>query len=354
MKALTLVGFVIFLLGGMESLIKVGVSLISVLLTVFLAEGAIRLISMRKNIYSIEMVKYAQQLKMPDPSGANSHVHRPKSSARLMGSEISINSLGHRGPEPSLLRADKRLYVLGSSVTMGWGVKYSAVFSSVVQSRLNSQNPFGELSFEILNAGIGNYNSKAQYHLFNKQYPSLSPDMVILHYFINDAETISAKTSNPIYKYSFLAGYLADWSRSISFLLFQPTDLAGYYASLYSSKSAEWLETQNYIRKIKDTLSQDGRPFVAMIVPDFHRLEADSPYAPIYATVEKSFQNLNVPTVNLFPIFQEKYGTRESELWIQADDPHPNEKGHLVMANELYRYLVENNPLGLQSQDRPL
>lgn len=60
------------------------------------------------------MAKYATELKMRDPRGEVSHVHRPSASAKLMGVEVSLNSQGNRGPELATPRDTlrKRLLVL--------------------------------------------------------------------------------------------------------------------------------------------------------------------------------------------------------------------------------------------------
>ena len=63
-------------------------------LTLGVGEIAIRVITSRRLVYNIEMVKYARELKQRDPRGVVSHVHRPSRSAKLMGVEIALNSLG--------------------------------------------------------------------------------------------------------------------------------------------------------------------------------------------------------------------------------------------------------------------
>ena len=110
---------------------------------------------------------------------------------------------------------------------------------------------------------------------------------------------------------------------------------------------ALWIRTQSYIAEISKTLMTDNIPFLVMIVPDFHNLSQRSPYKALYAKVEFKFSELGINTVNLFPIFQRRFGRNPSDLWIQADDPHPNERGHSVMADVLFKYLVRENPVEL-------
>ena len=107
--------------------VALGIVFMVVATSVTLAVGeiVIRAIASQHLIYNIEMVKYATELKMRDPLGEVSHVHRPSSSAQLMGVDISLNSLGDRGPELKNPKDPdcKRVLVMGSSITMGWGAE---------------------------------------------------------------------------------------------------------------------------------------------------------------------------------------------------------------------------------------
>lgn len=318
--------------------------------TALLGEGILRVVTAYRLNYNIEMVRYAKALKQRDPSGEVSHIHRPNSSARLMGTEISLNSLGDRGPELKP-RTDqtKRVLVLGSSVTLGWGVPLPQVFSSVVESRLNNERPFGDgYRFEFVNAGIGNYNTRFQYALFKRQYPLVKPDCVILHYFIRDAEPIGMGNDNTLLKYSYLADFLYNRIQLTSGgALGSRPSLFEHYRQLYSANSAAWADTRVIVAEMKQVLDRDHVPMLIMIVPDIHDLSPKSPYGQIYTTIETAFAAGGVSTLNFYPAFQKQFGEREQDLWIQSDDPHPNAKGHALMADLAFQYFVSTNPLGL-------
>jgi len=327
---------------------------IATAVTLAIGEIALRIIASRHLIYNIEMVKYAKELKMRDPKGEVSHVHRPSRSAKLMGVTISLNSLGDRGPELQNPKPanDKRILVMGSSITMGWGVPYEKIFTSAAAEMLNSNKPFGASnSFEIVNAGIGNYNTHFQYKLFERQYPVVKPDMVVLHYFISDVQPRDMGRNNFILRESFLAAFLYDkWS--VIKLKFggHYKDLFTFYKDLYADDSQPWKQTQQEISEIRDQTAKDNVPFVVMIIPDIHDLSPGTPYKDLYAKMETAFKAMNLPTVNTFDTFQKDYGNDVSKLWIQSDDPHPNANGHALMAKFLYDYIADNDPLKLKSE----
>src|SRR5579864_3648588 len=69
---------------------RIASALIGVLVALLVGEIAVRIMASQTLIYNIEMVRYAKELKMPDPRGEVSHVHRPNASAHLMGVDVSL------------------------------------------------------------------------------------------------------------------------------------------------------------------------------------------------------------------------------------------------------------------------
>jgi len=326
---------------------------IAIAVTLALGEIAIRVIASRRLIYNIEMVKYATTLKMRDPNDEVSHVHRPSAHARLMGVDIALNSLGHRGPELATPRepSRKRVLVLGSSVTLGWGVPFDSTFTTRTEAMLNTARPFGPgVSFEFANAGIGNYNTAFQSRLFERQYPVVRPDLVVLHYFVSDVQPRTMGRNNVILKHSFLAAFLFDrWSRLTLSFGGHYTDLFTFYTDLYADGSPAWIQTQQQIRAMRDRAAKDGVRFIVMIIPDIHDLSPGTPYRALYDRIDAAFRGMGITTINTFDAVQRQFGGDVTTLWIQGDDPHPNARGHALMADILYRYLVDDDPLGLRA-----
>jgi hypothetical protein len=269
-----------------------------------------------------------------------------------MGVDISLNSLGDRGPELINPRSPstKRIFVLGSSITMGWGVPYPEIFTTLTQEHLNQAKPFGAVSFEIANAGIGNYNTHYQYSLFKNQYPVLKPDLILLNYFISDVQPRTMGRNNFLLKHSFLAAFFFDrWSQLQARMGGNFKNLFTFYSDLYREDSEPWKSTKKEIMEMRDIAARDHIPFIIMITPDIHDLSPDSSYGPLYQKMEHAFQEMNIPTVNTFELFQKKFGSNVPHLWIQSDDPHPNARGHELMADALYQFLITTNPLHLKT-----
>jgi hypothetical protein len=339
-----------------DLLLGIGFLVIAVFATLIVGEIVLRIVASQHLIYNIEMVKYAKELKMRDPLGEVSHVHRPSSSARLMGVDISLNSLGDRGPELSSPKpiGCKRVLVMGSSITMGWGVPFEKTFTAATERLLDTNKPFGlNTSFEFVNAGIGNYNNYFQYRLFLRQYPVVKPDMVVLHYFIGDVQPRGMGNDSFILRDSYLAAFFYNrWSEIKLKFSGQYKDLFTFYKDLYADNSEPWKQTQHQISEMRDITAKDGIPFLVMIQPDIHDLAPGTPYKDLYAKMETAFKAMGIPTINAFDPFQKEFGEDVSKLWIQSDDPHPNASGHALMARILYDYLVAKDPLKLKSAQK--
>lgn len=312
----------------------------AVVLSLAAGEATIRVVSDHLLIYNIEMLKYGNELKMRDPLNEVSHIHRPNSSAHLMGVDIALNSMGNRSrellnPKPA---GEKRIYVAGSSVTMGWGVPENQLFTYLLEEKLNQSGP---MKYNLINAGVGNYGTFSSTKIFYRQFEKTSPDMVILHYFIADVEPRDLSRDNSLLQKTYLGAYVYNDIRG---LIFKKNygSLFDYYRSLYSDDSPAWQQTQSDILQLKNFLADKKIPLLIVIVPDFHNLSEGTPYQALYQKMQSAFEHMDIKTLNTFPDFQKLYGGKESLLWVQPNDPHPNAAGHRVMADLLYNYFAKN------------
>src|SRR5258708_39256380 len=124
------------------------------------ALGAGELILRAKNAsmknYDIEMWRYAKELKRRSDIPVLGHEHVASSSARLQSVDIRIDEHGLRGgPVGPRKPAERRILVLGSSVTLGWVVPEEQTMTARLQRMVAADRK----QVQVLNAGIGNYNA---------------------------------------------------------------------------------------------------------------------------------------------------------------------------------------------------
>lgn len=304
-------------------------------------EISIRVISSFFTVYSIEMLDYAKDLKIRSNIPGISHQHRPNAKATLMGVEVALNSLGHRSAELQNPKAgnERRIHVLGSSITLGWGVKVGEGFVSRVEQRLNKEKGARNgLRYTAINAGIGNYNTFYEVELFKRQVDATDPDVVVLQYYINDAEPNPKGENDPILKYSLLAAFIYQHYKTLTVV--STKSLAEHYSDLYRENAPDWKRTKASIRDLKAITDKRGIRLVALLVPELHDLSSDGPYPPIYDKIDAALRKMGIDMINPLSRLQAAFSDDPSRAWAAPNDPHPNASAHKIIADALYEYLA--------------
>jgi hypothetical protein len=138
--------------------------------------------------FDLEMWKYARDLKRIADNPLIGHEHVPNSAGHFMGVDVKINSKGLRDREipyqrdPSL----RRILMLGDSIALGWGVPIDETFAKRIEQLSKTGGP----ALEVINTGVGNYNTIMEVEYFLQEGYKFQPDIVVLNYFINDAEPV--------------------------------------------------------------------------------------------------------------------------------------------------------------------
>ena len=100
---------------------------------------------------------------------------RPSFHYTLAGSETTINRLGYRGREysPAHAAGQRRIVMLGDSVTFGFGVRDEETFSAVMESL--------DPRLEVVNLGVQGYGTDQELLKLDREGLSYRPDGVVLN-----------------------------------------------------------------------------------------------------------------------------------------------------------------------------
>ena len=315
-----------------------------------ICEVGIRIISNLTNIYEIEMLKYAKKLKKKSEDPNLSHEHIPNKKAKLMGTVIALNELGHRYNVENLKNlkkndwehaADYRIYIIGSSITLGWGVDSENTFANRLYTKLLNTLPLSfKKNIKVINGGVGNTNTKHHAALFKKKFHETRPDFLILQYFINDAEVINKKTNSIIIRYSNFAALLYQLIKSHSF----KGTLVDYYNDLYKENSRGWVEAKESVKLIKNICEENNIKLAILFIPDFHNLSENNKLNKIYEKINDEFSMMGLDVINTFDALSKKFKSNSQKSWVSKDDPHPNSFAHEIIANEIYTYIMNRYP----------
>ena len=310
--------------------------LIFVPLAVFLilSELVLRVYLSSHMFYDVEMSRYALALKVDSPNPLIGHHHRPSSQATLMGVSIRTNADGFRDDEYPVAKGDRRrIMFLGDSLTLGWGVEKEQTFEHLLEARLNAITPT-----EIINLGIGNYNTTQELNLFIDKGAKYDPDQVVLFYFINDAEPVPQKSRFPgLGNYRIVTFY---WSRlkALKARLSDSTGFKEYYSGLYREGSEGWARSKAALLQLKQLSREQGFDLRVVLLPEFHEL-VDYTFSKEHAIVTDFLRANEIPVLDLAPKFRNE---REPQtLWVSMDDAHPNARAHRMIADYTINFIGE-------------
>lgn len=295
--------------------------------SIIIIEGMIRIVNSDMKNYDIEMWRYANELKTQDP--ILGHFHVSDKSSILQGVEIKLNSEGMRSDEFEI--NDKKILFLGSSISLGWGVEQKDSYPGIIQTKLLSDS----INYKVLNGSIGNYNTFRYVNNFLSNQTHIEPKVIVINYFINDAETLPINSSNWLIKNSQLFATLTITYKK----LFSKSgfDLKQYYNNLYKSDNQSFLEMKESLNKLSEYSKQRNIPVLLTVIPDIHFLE-DYPFETIHKKMKSITEELGFEYHDLLPSLK---GIPFNELQIILGDSHPNEKGHSKMAESLYPKIKE-------------
>lgn len=312
-----------------------GLVLVLLPVVVFLALGEIvlRVYLTQRIFYDVEMSRYAQLLKQESQNPRMGHEHRPNESARLMGVDVEINSVGLRDEEPRPVADRHRIVFLGDSLTFGWGVAEEETFATRLEESLSVQTPT-----EVLNFGIGNYNTTQEVELFLEKGLAYEPDQVVLFYFINDAEPVPRKS-----RWSFLANF-----RIVTFYWSRIKQLAArwspgqtfqaYYAGLYEEGQPGWTATTDALVRLAEVCRARGMDLRVVLLPELHALE-DYPFDREYRMVSEVLRREGVPVLDVTSALS--MVSDPQSLWVSPDDAHPNAEAHRRIAEASRDFIAD-------------
>ncbi len=112
------------------------------------------------------------------------YVLRPGTQASVEGRPVSINSKGFRdrdfapGKDPGVLR----IVALGDSITFGNGLDIADTWPKRLEERLTAAG----VAAEVLNLGVGGYDTLQEVALLERVGMEFDPDVILLAFCVND------------------------------------------------------------------------------------------------------------------------------------------------------------------------
>ena len=283
--------------------------------------------------YDIEMWKYAKELKESYYNKKINHIHKKNSKATLQNVEISINSYGFRGENFNRNdwdNADEKIIFLGSSVTLGWGVSEKKILTSLIQRKSEEENK----NWKVINAAVGNYNTERYINNFFEFYQNFDPSVVVVQYFVNDAEILDNRKGN-FFTRNFHLGvelwkYLALFNTNL-----RDTNIIEHYKSVYDAEKKNKIVYKEFKRLGKYCENKNIKCHI-IFTPDFKLINENN-----LNFVKNYIRSLSKELNFYFFDLTNDFDNYNSDMITNAQykDRHPNELAHNIMAKTIYKYL---------------
>jgi lysophospholipase L1-like esterase len=286
--------------------------------------------------YDLEMWKYAKEIKEVDPDPLIGHRHGANRSALLMGVTVTTNSQGLRDDReyavdkpPGVLR----IAMLGDSFTEGWGTAEQDTFSSRIERLYADQG----VKAEVLNTGVGNYNSIQEVEVFLTRFYRYHPDIVVLNVTFNDAEPVPHDRPPPLLlRHCFSCVFLFGRFDALRRMIFGGQDWKDYYLGLVGDGNTPgWLNQKAAIKRLAEYCKEHDIKLLIAYLPELHELK-NYPLQKITDLVRDAAAEDNVPFVDLLPYVQDH---DPASLWVTPPDPHPNALAHKLFAEGIFAAL---------------
>ena len=263
------------------------------------------------------------------------------------GLTYRMNRHGFRGADHPMKKLPGvfRIIVIGDSFTFGEGVRLEDTFVARLQAILEQQV---SSRIEVLNFGVGAWNTLAEINYLRHEGVRFQPDLVLVVFTPNDTghsrgldlwQDFRATYEPPE---SLRRSYLASavYANVARILLGR-----AYIDQLVGDAMAEpgtWKLTLALLRQGKRVARAAGAGYGIVIFPFMYELHEHHPLAPIHALVSNATKSAGIPTVDLLPAF---YGESYTDLWVHPSDQHPNERAHAIAAAAIARFLVDEELL---------
>jgi hypothetical protein len=204
-----------------------------------------------------------------------------------------------------------------------------------------SNLPAGYSRAEVMNAGVGNYDTVQEVTYYETIGWKFHPDLVVLVFFINDPEPVPTEKKGFLIDRSYLIAFSTNRIDGLMRHAGVRPDWKTYYASLYGDDRPGFQACQKALVSLANsTRSLDAKLLVA-ILPELHQINNDSyPFKAAHQKIKDVLATENVPVLELIDGLKD-HGPEEN-LWVTALDDHPNAKANNLVSDQLKQWILEN------------
>jgi len=235
---------------------------------------------------------------------------------------VNINSQGFRGPELSVGNPDDtyRIFVVGGSSAFGAGsTSDQTTIPGYLQEMFNQQN--FDYDIEVINAGVGGFNSPRELVLVRDKIVNYDPDLIIIYDGWNDLRNVITVTreSQDSFLTSTPAKYLGNNWRKM--------------CELGNKESFDVIVTLQPIAGFGHKILTKQEFANVLLARNFANKPLDPTIYEEYAIELKSLEGVCTKVADLRGVFD---GISKP---IYFDEGHVSDAGNLIVAKKLYELI---------------
>jgi F0F1-type ATP synthase membrane subunit c/vacuolar-type H+-ATPase subunit K len=277
-----------------------------------------------------------------------------------------INSEGLRDREFSRAKpaGTKRIAVLGDSIAFGFcndgaAIPIENVFAKQLEGLLNQGSLRPQV--EVINFAVSGYNTVQEAEMLRSKALEFDPDLIIIAVCLNDTWDASAelvafkargveasKIGGPVSIKEALGSTLHGLAFRYSHLFrWLELRLASQFSSEAKNESSEgndaMLEGFSRIRKDAENI-----PVLAVIFPLFDGFGSYR-HTDVHQGINTKAKSTGFGVLDLLASYQ-RHSLAGTDLQGVCNREHPNETGHKVAAEEIFRVIQDSGVISSQSE----
>ena len=255
------------------------------------------------------------------------------------GAEVNSEGFRDREVERAKTPGVVRVALLGDSIAFGHGLPVEQGVADQLELALGS-------GYEVLNFGVGGYNTRQTAELYATKARQFDPDVIVLLYVLNDAlpaERMAALADLVAHMRSqpkspplglHIAGHL---KRAIDGARGMDAEQTAPYVRETHGDEKTWSMVERGLGRIGSMAREDGARAVMAITPLFFELD---PYAftDVHEQIAAAGRRKGFEVIDLVPVLREH---DPEELRLDPKDvSHPSPLGHRLIAEAIAAELL--------------
>lgn len=246
-----------------------------------------------------------------------------------------------------------RLAVVGDSITYGPYLQFDDVYAKKLERMFNLNALDKKL--EVINYGVSGNATSHEVDVV-KQALVDEADLVLLQITLNDPELAPLDVQHEKTKQRFgpfrpspqLKTLITYW-KTLGFVLMRlhntktHHEYKKYFTELFDDPNS-WNVFYQSLQKIAAMTKAQNVPLMAVVFPLFgQNIDGNYTFKYIHAKIDKALTEIDVPHMDLLPHFLNIPAPRLQV--IPGVDFHPNEIGHRLAAEKMYRWLAKSKKI---------